>query len=52
MKSPIKSKKTFDSVGFMRLRREQISKDIEGMSPKEEIKYFKKKADEFSKRIK
>jgi len=52
MKTEIKTKKTVDAVEFMRQRREQISKDIEGMTPKEEIEYFKKKATEFNKRNK
>lgn len=47
MKIKTKPKKTFDAVEFMRRRREQISKEIEGMTPKEEIEYFKKKAAEF-----
>lgn len=47
-----KTKKTFDAVEFMRQRREQISKEIEEMTPKEEIAYFKTKADEFNKRNK
>jgi hypothetical protein len=52
MKTETKTKKTFGAVQFMRWRREQIAKDIEGMTPKEEIEYFKKKAAEFSKRNK
>jgi hypothetical protein len=52
MKTETRTKKTFDSVGFMRQRRQQISKEIEGMTPKEEIEYFKRKADEFKKKNK
>ena len=52
MKPETKTKKTFDAVEFMRQRREQISKDIGGMTPKEEIEYFKMKAAEFNKRDK
>ena len=52
MRTETKTKKTFDAVEFMRRRREEISKDIEGMTPKEEIDYFKKKAAEFNKRDK
>jgi hypothetical protein len=52
MKTETKTKKTFDAVEFMRQRREEISKDIEGMTPKEEIDYFKRKAAEFNKRDK
>ncbi len=50
MKAEIKAKKTFDAVAFMRKRREEISKEIEGMTPKQEIEYFKKKAAEFRKK--
>ncbi len=52
MKTETKTKKTFDAVEFMRQRRKQISKDIEGMTPKEEIEYFKTKAAEFNRRNK
>lgn len=44
MKTETKEKKTFDAVEFMRRRRDKISKDVEGMTPKEEIEYFNKKA--------
>lgn len=50
MKTKVKKKKTFDAVAFMRKRREEISKEIEGMSPQQEIEYFKKGAAEFRKR--
>ena len=46
MKTGVKTKKTFDAVAFMRRRREEISKEIEGMTPKQEIEYFKKNAAE------
>lgn len=45
-------KKSFDAVAFMRKRRDEIDKEIEGMTPKEEIEYFKKKAAELRKRKK
>jgi hypothetical protein len=44
MKIDIKTKKTFDAVAFMRKRREEISKEIEGMTPQQEIDFFKKNA--------
>lgn len=44
MKTEAKVKKTFDAVAFMRKRREEISKEIEGMTPQQEIEYFKKNA--------
>jgi len=46
MKTSSTTKKAFDAVAFMRKRRDEISIDIEGMTPKEEIAYFKKKAAE------
>jgi hypothetical protein len=45
MKTDVKTKKTFDAVAFMRKRRDEISKEIEGMTPQQEIEYFKKNAD-------
>ena len=50
MKTVENKKKAFDAVAFMRKRRDEISKDIEGMTPKEEIEYFKKKAAQFRNR--
>ena len=46
MKTEVKAKKTFDAVAFMRKRRDEISKEIEGMTPQQEIEYFKRNADE------
>ena len=50
MKTTAKPKKTFDAVAFMRKRREAISKEIEGMTPQQEIAYFKRKASEMKKK--
>lgn len=44
MKTEVKTKKTFDAVAFMRKRRNEISKEIAGMTPQQEIEYFKKNA--------
>ncbi len=44
MKTETKTKKTFDAVAFMRKRRDEISKEIDGMTPQQEIEYFKKNA--------
>ena len=44
MKTEVKTKKTFDAVAFMRKRRDEISKEIEGMTSKQEIEYFKRNA--------
>ncbi|MBX2900211.1 MAG: hypothetical protein KF775_11195 [Cyclobacteriaceae bacterium] len=49
MRTELKRKKTFDAVAFMRKRRDEISKEIEGMTPKQEIEYFKKKAAKLKK---
>ncbi|MCE2733445.1 MAG: hypothetical protein O9302_07245 [Cyclobacteriaceae bacterium] len=49
MKTETKNKKTFDAVEFMRKRRETISKEIDGLTPEEEIRYFKQKASVFRK---
>ncbi|MGF1639016.1 MAG: hypothetical protein ACFCUU_18215 [Cyclobacteriaceae bacterium] len=45
MKADVKTKKNFDAVAFMRKRRDEISKEIEGMTPQQEIEYFKKNAE-------
>ena len=50
MKTIERKKKSFDAVAFMRKRREEISKDFNGMTPQQEIEYFKKKAKEFRNR--
>jgi len=49
MKTKIETKKDFDSVKYMRQEREKISKKIKGMTPKQEMEYFKKKSEEFRK---
>ncbi len=50
MKLDATIKKSFDAVAFMRKRRDEISKEIEGMTPQQEIEYFKKKAAELRNR--
>ena len=37
------TKKTFDTVKFMREQRDRISKDIMNLSPEEIVKYFEDK---------
>ena len=37
------SKRTFDSVKFMREQRDRISKEIMNLSPQEIVKYFENK---------
>lgn len=39
----IKKEKTFDAVKFMRDVRDRISLDLEGMTTKQILEYFKKK---------
>lgn len=50
MKTDVTIKKSFDAVAFMRKRRDEISKEIEGMTPQQEIEYFKRKAIELRDR--
>ncbi len=50
MKTQAKTEKAFDAVAFMRKRRKEISKEIEGMTPQQEIAYFKRKAAEIKNR--
>jgi hypothetical protein len=45
-----KIKKGFDAVKYMREERERISKEIKGMTPEQEIEYFRKKSNEFRKK--
>ena len=52
MKTDVKTKKTFDAVAFMRKRRDEISKEIEGMTPQQEIEYFKKNAVKLKTKLK
>ncbi len=47
MKTEIKTKKKFDAVEFMRQQRDRVSQIIKGMTPEQEIEYFKKKSEEF-----
>jgi hypothetical protein len=47
MKIEIKTNKKFDAVKYMRQERDRISKTIKGMTPEQEIEYFRKKAEEF-----
>lgn len=49
MKTEIKTEKKFDAVKYMRQERERISKEIKGMTPEQEIEYFRKKSEEFKK---
>lgn len=44
--------KKFDAVAFMRKRRAEISKEIEGMTPAQIIEYFQKKSKELKIRKK
>ena len=51
MKTQSDTKKTFDAVAFMRKRRDEISKETEGMTPQQVIRYFKENG-EYMKRSK
>ena len=47
MKAEVKTEKRFDAVKYMRQERDRLSKTIKGMTPEQEIEYFKKKSQEF-----
>lgn len=49
MKTKIKTEKKFDAVKFMRQQRDRVSQIIKGMTPEQELEYFRKKSDEFRK---
>ena len=49
MKIEIKTKKKFDAVKFMRQQRDRVTQIIKGMSPEQEMEYFRKKSEEFKK---
>lgn len=40
----MKKKKRFDAVEMMRRIRDQMSEEIRGFTPKEQIEYFEKKS--------
>jgi hypothetical protein len=42
MKTDVKTKKTFDAVAFMRKRKDEISKEIEGMTLNKRLSILKK----------
>ena len=50
MKTNVKTEKEFDAVNYMRQERDRISREIKGMTPEQQIEYFRKKAEEFQKK--
>ena len=38
----MKRTKSFDAVGFMRMRRDRMSQDMKDMTPKQQIEYIRK----------
>ena len=50
MKTKSKQDKTFDAVEFMRKKRDEISRQIEGLTPEQEIEFFKKGAQKLKKK--
>ena len=49
MKTEVKTEKKFDAVKFMRQQRDRVSQTIKGMTPEQELEYFRKKSEEFRK---
>ncbi|HET7361391.1 MAG TPA: hypothetical protein VFI78_05600 [Salinimicrobium sp.] len=52
MKTSDKTTKTFDAVKMMRDIRNQIDKDLEGMTFEQEKEYFKKKSEKLKQQLK
>ena len=50
MKAEGKTEKKFETVKFMRQERDRVSQTIKGMTPEQELEYFRKKSEEFRKR--
>lgn len=42
----------FDAVKFMRARRDELTRETEGMTPEEELKFFAEKFVEYKRKIK
>jgi hypothetical protein len=51
MKTNVKTEKDFDAVKYMREQRDRISREIKDLTPEQRIEYFRKKAEEFQKKI-
>lgn len=47
----MKKEKKFDAVEFQRKRRNEITKEITGMTPAQIVEYFKRKAKEVQSTI-
>lgn len=48
--APDSQSEDFNAVEFMRKRREEISKETEGMTPDEELKFFTEKFVEYERK--
>ena len=51
MKTDMKGDKQFDAVKFVRQQRNRIYQEIKEMTPDEQIEYFRKKSQEFRKKL-
>jgi hypothetical protein len=51
MKANVKTEKSFDAVKFMRQERDRVSREIEDLNAAERLEYFKRKSEEFRKRL-
>ena len=51
MKTNVKTEKKFDAVKYMRQERDRISAEIKDLTPEQRIEYFRKKSEEFRKKI-
>jgi hypothetical protein len=51
MKTNVKTTKEFDAVKYMRQERDRISREIQDLTPEQRIEYFRKKSEEFRKKV-
>lgn len=51
MKTNVKTEKEFDAVKYMRQERDRISREIKDLTPDQRIEYFRKKSEEFRKKV-
>lgn len=51
MKTKVETEKNFDAVKYMRQERDRISAEIKDSTPEQRIEYFRKKSEEFRKKV-
>ncbi len=51
MKTNVKTEKEFDAVKYMRQERDRVSREINDLTADQRLAYFRRKAEEFRKRL-